>query len=887
MSNSKLNPRPRPVSEKEPAAAPVAYYMTKTFQRALNKAFLQGGRQQKKEERVRGVLGRLDQADPFVTLHVTHHGETRLKNCVKYDLSDGWRLVTKQTEKTCTFLYMGDKEDTENWLNNHYGEEIGVKDRQLVRVPGVSRNEIPSFDHIVEHHYTPLVELVDSDSMDHVLVDLPPTLALKLGMLTRGSNVTELESVIIKIADQAKAEFVRSVFRLLLSGDVQGAQAHIDLSRGSISHLDDVDPLTMLEVEDGDEVRRIRVGSAEYQKWLLEFQRRSSWQDWFLFLHPEQEKVVKANYQGSAQLSGVSGSGKTCVVVRRALRLAENETSRVLILTLNRSLAGLLRQLVESACGDEPIRERIVVTSFFELSRALLVTFEPENARHYEDVTWKLGEHVDEVFREYYRQWTNNRDAAVLLALHKSLNARGVAGETYVRQEFDWIRSAVGPTERAKYLEIERKGRKIPLLPERRRELLQGLYKWERKMEAVGVVDYLGLTSALTKHLEKLSPVYTNVLVDEAQDFGTTELRIVRQLVSPGPNEIFLCGDIAQTVLAKHRLVTDAGIVAPVRERIRRNYRNSREILIAAYELLKNNLSEEMFESEDLEILDPELANFSGPAPMALAAHSLEEEIAFARAYAATATRLADSARTVCIAFAGFSARDVAGFAKQAAATALNGAYDPKTDRLVFSDLEETKGYEFDTVVIVNCCDGVLPARGAPAEELFRDACKLYVAMTRAKRELILSFNGAASPWILDVSGTIAVDRWEEVEARTPQLFAGVPDILPEIDPIFQTPDAGALSGLQYLYTSRGLGLSLEAQDKLIELVDGKGARQAGRGPRIRWANVRGLAGDLLASRNRDTFIGPRVAEELRLNLRWLGLSAATDIEATDTERTD
>jgi hypothetical protein len=124
--------------------------------------------------------------------------------------------------------------------------------------------------------------------------------------------------------------------------------------------------------------------------------------------------------------------------------------------------------------------------------------------------------------------------------------------------------------------------------------------------------------------------------VDEAQDFGTTELSVIRCLVQPGENDIFLCGDIAQTILPKHRSLSDAGLNGIARQRIIQNYRNSREILHAAYDVLQNNLHEEMFQSEDLEILDPKFANFRGPVPMALAANSLEEEIAYARAYAAT-----------------------------------------------------------------------------------------------------------------------------------------------------------------------------------------------------------------------------------------------------------
>ena len=102
----------------------------------------------------------------------------------------------------------------------------------------------------------------------------------------------------------------------------------------------------------------------------------------------------------------------------------------------------------------------------------------------------------------------------------------------------------------------------------------------------------------------------------------------------------------------------------------------------------------------------------------------------------------------MCIAFAGYSGRDIAAFATRIGGVALNGAYDPRTTGLVYSDLEQTKGYEFDTLIIANCREGVLPAVDAPREEQFRDSCKLYVAMTRAKRELILSFTGAASPWV-------------------------------------------------------------------------------------------------------------------------------------------
>ena len=272
----------------------------------------------------------------------------------------------------------------------------------------------------------------------------------KFVSLDGGCGAGELNGLLDHVPDHSKRDLLQKVFCLLLEGNVDGAEAHIDLSMGRIAPVEEYDPKNILDVFDGEDVRRIRVGSTEYEEWVKAFEQRSTWYEWFLFLHPEQEAIVDANYAGVSQLSGVSGSGKTCVAVRRAMRLAKNEGANVLLLTLNRSLAGMLRQLVDVGCSDDSVRSRITVTSFFELARDMLMLFEPWNSHHYEDVTWKLNEHVDEIFREYYRCWANNNDAAPLFSLHKSMNARGVNGRrSYVRwQEFDWIRSAVQPERR-------------------------------------------------------------------------------------------------------------------------------------------------------------------------------------------------------------------------------------------------------------------------------------------------------------------------------------------------------------------------------------------------------------------------------------------------------
>jgi hypothetical protein len=842
--------------------AEITYFRTKHFDRALNKAKL-GGQSRKAAMKVRAVLGSLEDQEPFKELSLTNHGETRVPKCLKYDLGDGWRLVTVQDERTCGFIFMGSHDDVDHFLDQNRGTRFGLRNGKLVPVPGAG---------LADHDYhlltggagfsTRLVEML-GDQEDYVLENVPPRAFRRIDALESTSTAAEIEQAVCDITDEKRRGFVLDVLALLVTGNEDGWKARIAYERGDIVDSADLEPNQMITIEDGDEIRSIVVGSPEYEQYMAVLERDGAWHDWFLYLHPEQEKVVSRNYEGAAQLSGVSGSGKTCVLVRRAIRLARESEGRVLILTLNRSLAGLLRKLVAAAAGEAE-QDKIDVYAFFDLAKLLLVQLDPSLERSLEESSWKLAEHVDEVFREYFRCWFNNDDARVLEPLQRQLTARSISPEAYLREEFDWVRSAVAAEDRGAYVGMERLGRRVPILEERRKDVLAGLRGWEAKMTQVGVVDYLGLTSMLTSRIEGLTPRYDHVLIDEAQDFGTTELSIVRKLVVDAPNDVFLCGDIAQTVLPKHRSLSLAGITLKGRDRILRNYRNSREILRAAYELLVNNLDEQLFEEDGLELLDPKYANFSGPAPLALFAENLEQEIAYARAYAKT--RLDAGAKSVCIAFAGYTARDVEVFAKSCGLDSLNGFYDPLDSPIVLSDLEQTKGYEFESLVVVNCRSGVLPATGAPAEEAFRQACKLYVAMTRAQKELILSFSVEASPWLTAVSATIGVEEWVACEHLDPNLLAGVPE------PLADVPDApagsiGDLIGSDYLYTNHALGLSAEAQEKLRDLVDGRGAVQA-NGKRVRWRTMSQLEADLTRNRQSDTLFGSKVSDELRSNLK-------------------
>ena len=117
------------------------------------------------------------------------------------------------------------------------------------------------------------------------------------------------------------------------------------------------------------------------------------------------------------------------------------------------------------------ISENIYVSSFFELCQEQLCKFDPDNEK-YNDETIVLNEHVDEIYREFYRCYLNNFDASCLKPIHNLLISNSIDAETYIRDEFDWIRSGLIITERDRYLQVQRTGRFYPIRNDLRQSIL-------------------------------------------------------------------------------------------------------------------------------------------------------------------------------------------------------------------------------------------------------------------------------------------------------------------------------------------------------------------------------------------------------------------------------
>lgn len=119
-------------------------------------------------------------------------------------------------------------------------------------------------------------------------------------------------------------------------------------------------------------------------------------------------------------------------------------------------------------------------------------------------------------------------------------------------------------------------------------------------------------------------------------------------------------------------------------------------------------------------------------------------------------------------------------------ATALSGNCILHPDEVVVGTIADLKGFEFRLVLIVGCDAEALPYRGIPTDEIWQEALRLYVAMTRARDQLFLIYEGEPSQFLTVMEDAVTC-RDEPVimpyeKAESTQGVAAGPTANPQIE---------------------------------------------------------------------------------------------------------
>jgi len=241
---------------------------------------------------------------------------------------------------------------------------------------------------------------------------------------------------------------------------------------------------------------------------------------------------------------------------------------------------------------------------------------------------------------------------------------------------------------------------------------------------------------------------YGAVLIDEGHDFEAEWLRLVVQMVDPDSNSFLLLYDDAQSIYSPQKRLgfslKNIGIEAQGRTTVLKlNYRNTREILSFAYDVVDDYLEGGDKSGSKQELIAPDSAGLSGPAPVVMDFDSFEAE---ARYIVRLFTRLNEERGLAWRTMSALYCHNWMGNALYQAFTrasvpvqwmrssAEKRRFDVGENSVKLMTMHSSKGLEFETVA---ACDvGYL---GATEDRLLQDAKLLYVAMTRATRNLLLT----------------------------------------------------------------------------------------------------------------------------------------------------
>jgi hypothetical protein len=427
------------------------------------------------------------------------------------------------------------------------------------------------------------------------------------------------------------------------------------------------------------------------------------------------------------------------MAIHRAAILANPATShagRVLLVTFNRTLVAYLNYWRPPALRDVTIENYHAFARGYLASRDRLGSNAISSAEEMESLVSRA---VGEIARR--------GDPKHAPVLEKSVQ--------FCIDEIRFLaRYGLTPDE---YIASDRFGRGAGFPREHRPALLDVRDEYLNLRAAAGrTYDWDDIAGAVLEELEQdaTDRLYRHVVVDEGQDFSPQMLKSLAAAI-PEEGSLTFFGDMAQQIYGRQFSWRRAGLHVPhgVWE-FRRNYRNTPEIAdlglaIAAMPYYKG--VPDMVEPDEFEP--------SGPPPSLALFDSAKEETDFVIEAAQAA------AQTGSVGVLMRRHQDEARFRKAfRGGQNLNkhmGIWDPGPG-ISWGTVHAAKGYEFDTVIMVGLSEASWPepeiirAQGAEVAATI-DGPLLYVGVTRARRELIMTSVGAPTSLLPDNK-----DLWQE-----------------------------------------------------------------------------------------------------------------------------
>ena len=556
---------------------------------------------------------------------------------------------------------------------------------------------------------------------------------------------------LLNLATGATIEEIREDFGLRPSRDVAAEPTDADLIAGLRTRAA---RSTFTWLESDEDLRRAIEGL--------------SFAEWQLFLHPQQRALVERRANGPMRVSGGAGTGKTVIAVHRTVELAkrakaDGQEPRILLTTYTRNLADDLRRQVAQLEPRLPFTEKlsepgVMVSGLDRVARMILQQAGAKISPIAQEVIGQPRGRVLTYPRENVWQ-------EVLTLMGDEL-PEGLRSADFLESEYELIVLPQRVTTLKQYLRVRRPGRGVALDRSKRAAVWKAMERYRDRSADLGVTSFdeqLALAAAWLDHEAALGTPrpFRHVLVDEAQDLTPAHLQLLRALVEPGPDDLFLAEDSHQRIYGKKITLSHYGIQVRGRSRrLTRNYRTTRQNLDVAFGILDPGTYEDMEgQAEEHHYVSPR----SGPEPLLLHASDRADELSKAAelltVWLEQDRDSEDSApESIAILVRDRYQRDavVNGLAQHGIEVRAVDREAAGRGRPVVMTMHRAKGLEFRKVLLFDVSKNAIPrplrdqqySDADRDDALLRERSLLYVAATRARDQLAISWSGEASPLI-------------------------------------------------------------------------------------------------------------------------------------------
>ncbi|MBL4771912.1 MAG: DEAD/DEAH box helicase [Planctomycetes bacterium] len=461
-------------------------------------------------------------------------------------------------------------------------------------------------------------------------------------------------------------------------------------------------------------------------------------EQWRVFLHPSQRRLVQRPANGPVRVLGGAGTGKTVVMMHRAKHLAESVFSaaddRILVTTYTRNLANDLKKAIKGLAPG--VGDRIEVNNLHAWARSF-----------YES---QVGSRLKVLM--------DNQQRMEFMESATSAVAGDEYSAAFYMEEWDQVVQAQATDGRSAYLRARRVGRGTRLGRAQRIEVWKVLSCYRSLLDQEGLMELQDVVREATLYLEANPNKvrYRAVLADEVQDFSPQDLRLIRALVPPGPNDLFLVGDAHQRIYGQMTSLGSCGIEIRGRaKRLKLNYRTTEQIRISAVTVLENLNVDDL--DGGVDTLKGYHSVRTGPEPRIVHSERAEQE---QEVILKTLEQWLEKTAPHEICIAARTNTQVDRYSKVLAQQGiefqiLKGEAPAAGPKVHLATMHRLKGLEYKKVLLCGIQSGQVPLpaysaadKVSKADHAQRERCLFYVASTRARDELVITGFGKPSEFL-------------------------------------------------------------------------------------------------------------------------------------------